>query len=157
LADAEVERRLAVILCADVVGYSRLMGADEEGTHQALKAYRREVVDPRLAEHRDRPELASAMVERILLCGHGSRPQIAKKARRVVQPRVMSSGFTPVVAYAGSPVSGTRPALVMPCTAQVSSFSEVSPLMPTAPTIAPAASRMRTPPGTGTMRPPDAS
>jgi adenylate cyclase len=49
-----VERRLTAILCADVVGYSRLMGADEEGTHAALKALRRELVDPALAEHQGR-------------------------------------------------------------------------------------------------------
>ena len=39
MAEARVERRLAAILAADVAGYSRLMGADEEGTHAALKAY----------------------------------------------------------------------------------------------------------------------
>jgi adenylate cyclase len=49
-----VERRLTAILAADVVGYSRLMGADEEGTLAALKAIRRELVDPRIAEHRGR-------------------------------------------------------------------------------------------------------
>src|SRR6266853_1668443 len=49
-----VERRLAAILAADVAGYSRLMGADEEGTHAALSALRREVSDPRIAEHRGR-------------------------------------------------------------------------------------------------------
>ncbi len=48
------ERRLAAILAADVVGYSRLMGADEEGTLAALKAIRREVGDPKIAEHRGR-------------------------------------------------------------------------------------------------------
>jgi len=45
------ERRLAAILCADVVGYSRLMGADEEGTLARLKAVRREVVDPSVKGH----------------------------------------------------------------------------------------------------------
>ena len=49
-----VERRLAAILCADVVGYSRLMGADEEGTLAALKAHRRRLIDPAIAEHRGR-------------------------------------------------------------------------------------------------------
>src|SRR3984893_13979702 len=49
-----VERRLTAILAADVVGYSRLMGADEEGTLTALKAIRRELVDPRIVEHRGR-------------------------------------------------------------------------------------------------------
>src|ERR1700758_4010805 len=49
-----VERRLAAILAADVAGYSRLIEADEEGTLKRLKALRREVVDPKLAEHRGR-------------------------------------------------------------------------------------------------------
>jgi adenylate cyclase len=47
-------RRLAAILAADVAGYSRLMGADEEGTHERLKVHLREVVDPKIAEHRGR-------------------------------------------------------------------------------------------------------
>src|SRR5690349_25043423 len=47
-------RRLAAILAADVAGYSRLMGADEEGTHERLKALRRELLDPKIAEHRGR-------------------------------------------------------------------------------------------------------
>src|ERR1700756_4745658 len=47
-------RRLAAILAADIAGYSRLMGADEEGTLAALKAIRRELADPRIADHRGR-------------------------------------------------------------------------------------------------------
>ena len=47
-------RRLAAILAADVAGYSRLMGGDEEGTLAALKAIRRELGDPKIAEHRGR-------------------------------------------------------------------------------------------------------
>src|SRR5271169_4134911 len=47
-------RRLAGILAADVAGYSRLMGADEEGTHERLKAHRRELVDPKISEHSGR-------------------------------------------------------------------------------------------------------
>src|SRR5262245_15651024 len=47
-------RRLAAILAADVAGYSRLMAADEVGTLAALKAARREVVDPAIAEHKGR-------------------------------------------------------------------------------------------------------
>jgi adenylate cyclase len=54
LSTERVERRLAAILAADVVGYSRLMGADEEGTLAALKAIRRELADPKIAEHRGR-------------------------------------------------------------------------------------------------------
>jgi adenylate cyclase len=49
-----VERRLAAILAADVAGYSRLMGADEEGTHKRLTAHFRELVDPKIREHRGR-------------------------------------------------------------------------------------------------------
>jgi len=47
-------RRLAAILAADVASYSRLMGADEEGTHERLKAHRRELVDPKIGEHSGR-------------------------------------------------------------------------------------------------------
>ena len=47
-------RRLAAILAADVAGYSRLMGADEEGTLAALKAHRRELIDPLIAQHQGR-------------------------------------------------------------------------------------------------------
>src|SRR6516162_1411261 len=47
-------RRLIAILAADVAGYSRLMGEDEEGTLARLKADRRELVDPKITEHRGR-------------------------------------------------------------------------------------------------------
>ena len=47
-------RRLAAILAADVAGYTRLMGADEEGTHERLKAHRHELVDPKIGEHSGR-------------------------------------------------------------------------------------------------------
>src|SRR5262245_33907248 len=49
-----VERRLAAILAADAAGYSRLMGTDEEGTLERLKAHRRELIDPKIREHRGR-------------------------------------------------------------------------------------------------------
>ena len=54
MAGGRVERRLAAVLAADVAGYSRLMGADEVGTLVALKAIRREIVDPAIAEHKGR-------------------------------------------------------------------------------------------------------
>src|SRR6266436_3992320 len=47
-------RRLAAILAADVAGYSRLMGADEEGTHERLTAHLSELVGPKIREHRGR-------------------------------------------------------------------------------------------------------
>ncbi len=46
-----MERRLAAILVADVVGYSRLMGEDEVGTLDALRAHREELIEPKIAEH----------------------------------------------------------------------------------------------------------
>ena len=54
LSAERVERRLTAILAADVAGYSRLMGADEEGTLAQLKAHRRALVDPKITEHRGR-------------------------------------------------------------------------------------------------------
>src|SRR6266481_5937485 len=47
-------RRLAAILAADVAGYSRLIGADEEGTLERLMAHRRQLIDPKIAEHHGR-------------------------------------------------------------------------------------------------------
>src|SRR3712207_8752043 len=54
MAAPRVDRRLAAILAADVVGYSRLMGQDEAGTHARLKALRTELIEPSIAEHRGR-------------------------------------------------------------------------------------------------------
>jgi adenylate cyclase len=47
-------RRLAAILAADVAGYSRLIGADEEGTLNRLRSIRADVIDPKITEHRGR-------------------------------------------------------------------------------------------------------
>ena len=54
MADERLQRRLAAILSADVVGYSRLMGIDEAGTLARLNALRREVIDPTIAAHSGR-------------------------------------------------------------------------------------------------------
>src|SRR5215813_7071880 len=54
MAAERVERRLAAVLAADVAGYSRLMGADEEGTLARLKAHRHELIDPKIKEHKGR-------------------------------------------------------------------------------------------------------
>jgi TolB-like protein/class 3 adenylate cyclase len=54
LSSEPVERRLTAILAADVTGYSRLIGADEEGTLAQLKAFRKTLVDPTIAKHRGR-------------------------------------------------------------------------------------------------------
>ena len=50
-------RRLAAIVAADVAGYSRLIGADEEGTLNRLRLMRAELIDPKITEHRSRPLL----------------------------------------------------------------------------------------------------
>jgi TolB-like protein/class 3 adenylate cyclase/Flp pilus assembly protein TadD len=54
MATTTATRRLAAILAADVAGYSRLMGADEEGTHERLRAHHRELIDPKISEHHGR-------------------------------------------------------------------------------------------------------
>jgi adenylate cyclase len=54
LSEKRVERKLAAVLAADIAGYSRLMGGDEEGTLSRLKALRKTLVDPKIAEHRGR-------------------------------------------------------------------------------------------------------
>jgi adenylate cyclase len=54
MPEGRVDRRLAAIFAGDIAGYGRLMGADEEGTLRQLKAHRKELVDPKVTEHRGR-------------------------------------------------------------------------------------------------------
>src|SRR5229473_2434934 len=54
MGQPRTERKLAAILAADVVGYSRLMGADEEGTLAQLRGHRRALIDPKIREHQGR-------------------------------------------------------------------------------------------------------
>src|SRR5215475_9506804 len=54
MAEDRVERRLAAILAGDIAAYSRLMNSDEEGTLHNLKVHRKELVDPKITEHRGR-------------------------------------------------------------------------------------------------------
>src|SRR5215472_5357204 len=54
MSEDRVDRRLAAIMAGDIAGYSRLMGADEEGTLRQLKGHRKELVDPKITEHRGR-------------------------------------------------------------------------------------------------------
>ena len=96
MADERVERRLAALLAADVAGYSRLMEADELGTLQALKAHRREILDPAIAAHRGRivkttgdgllAEFASAVDA--LTCAMKIQEQMAARNESVVAPRI---------------------------------------------------------------------
>jgi class 3 adenylate cyclase len=71
MATARVERRLAAILAADVVGYSRLMEHDEVGTLARLKTLRKELAEPLLADHRGRDGQA-----------HGRRRLVRVRLRR---------------------------------------------------------------------------
>src|SRR5262245_25686439 len=53
-ADEQIERRLVAILMADVAGYSRLIGIDDEGTLAQLNAHNAELIEPKIKEHRGR-------------------------------------------------------------------------------------------------------
>ena len=76
MSDERVDRRLAAVLAVDVAGYSRLMGADEEGTLARLKAIRKAIADPAIASRRGRivkttgdgmlVEFASAVMLRVV-------------------------------------------------------------------------------------------
>src|SRR5258708_23805097 len=94
-----VERKLAAILAADVAGYSRLMGIDEEGTLAQLKAHRRALVDLKIAEHRGRIVKTTgdgmlvefASVEDALRCG--IELQRGMKERNAAVPAVHNMEF----------------------------------------------------------------
>src|SRR5438132_13016337 len=89
-------RRLAAIMAADVAGYSRLMGADEVGTLEALKAHRREVVDPMIAANHGRivkttgdgmlVEFASAVDA--VTCAIGIQERMAERNAVSADPRI---------------------------------------------------------------------
>ena len=97
MSEGRVERRLAAILAVDVAGYSRLMGEDEEGTLAALRAVRRELGDPKIAEHRGRivkttgdgllVEFAS-VVDAVRCAVEVQREMIARNAAIPEQPRI---------------------------------------------------------------------
>src|SRR5256714_12654059 len=90
-------RRLAAILAADVAGYSRLMGADEVGTLEALKGHRREVVDPAVAANHGRivkttgdgmlVEFASAV--EAVTCAMAIRQVMAERIANASGPRIL--------------------------------------------------------------------
>jgi hypothetical protein len=75
-----VERRLAGILAADVAGYSRLMGADEEGTLRQLNARRDQLIDPKIGEHRG--GIVKTGIARVL--GGKSREQDIARSERLL-------------------------------------------------------------------------
>jgi adenylate cyclase len=96
MAEARVERRLAAIFAVDVAGYSRLMGTDEVGTLAALKAHRREVVDPEIAAHHGRivkttgdgmlVEFASAVDA--VTCAVAIQEKMAERTVEGTEPRI---------------------------------------------------------------------
>src|SRR3954471_15183870 len=93
-----MQRRLAAILAADVVGYSRLMGADEIGTITSLKSHRRELVDLGIAEHRGRivkttgdgmlVEFAS-VVDAVICAVHIQRAMVQRNAAAAPDKRIV--------------------------------------------------------------------
>jgi adenylate cyclase len=96
MTSERVERRLAAILACDVAGYSRLMGANEVGTLKALKAHRREVVDPAIAERKGRivkttgdgmlVEFASAVDA--VTCAIAIQEELAERRASGAEPRI---------------------------------------------------------------------
>jgi adenylate cyclase len=96
MSEARVERRLAAILAADVAGYSRLMGADEVGTLAALKAHRREIVDPAIAAHKGRIGKTTgdgmlvefASVVDAVTCAVAVQEKMAKRTADGTEPRI---------------------------------------------------------------------
>ena len=96
MAEARVERRLAAILAADIAGYSRIMGTDEVGTLAALKAHRRDVVDPAIAAHKGRivkttgdgmlVEFASAVDA--VTCAVAVQEKMAERTAEGTEPRI---------------------------------------------------------------------
>jgi DNA-binding protein HU-beta len=79
LPTERVERRLAAILAADVAGYSRLMGTDEEGTLAQLKTHRKDLVDPKITEHRGRIEAPKPVTTKHLAYELAEQHQLTKK------------------------------------------------------------------------------
>ncbi len=93
-----MERRLAAILVADVVGYTRLMGEDEAGTLAALKAHREEFIEPKIAEHKGRlvklmgdgALVEFASVIDALACAAELQSGMAERNRQMVEgPRII--------------------------------------------------------------------
>lgn len=92
MATERVQRRLTAILAGDVVGYSRLMGVDEEGTLARLNAHRREFFEPKIAEHRGR------IVKRTgdgILIEFGSAVDAARLAVEIQRGMVARNGALP--------------------------------------------------------------
>ncbi len=114
MAEERVQRRLAAILAADVVGYSRLMEADEEGTLARMKTLRKDVIDPKIDEYGGRifkttgdgilAEFPSAVdavrhavdVQRVMAQRNADVPEDIRIAFRITKPH--QSVFAPTCA-----------------------------------------------------------
>ena len=100
MVESRVERRLAAILAADIAGYSRLMGSDEEGTLASIKACRREIIDPKLSEHRGRIVKTTGRRRSRRVCERGRRnslrhgnPTLNGSSTIRMFPRTVASNF----------------------------------------------------------------
>ena len=109
-----MERRLAAILAADVVAYSRLIRADEEGTIEALNALRADLIDPKIAQHQGR--IVKLMGDGIL-AEFGSAigaVQMAAEAQRAIaqrnsEPPSRDSGHSSLLPETRRSPTGARP------------------------------------------------
>jgi adenylate cyclase len=73
-------RRLAVIMAADIVGFSAMMERDEDGTHARVKEFRREVIEPRIGEHKGRmvKTMGDGFIVEFARCGRGIQSEIGQ-------------------------------------------------------------------------------
>ena len=85
MAEDRVDRRLAAIFAGDIAGYSRLMASDEEGTLRQLKAHRKELIDPKIIEHRGRIIHVVLEHARIGRAEHGQRHFVGDAKKRVLE------------------------------------------------------------------------
>ena len=89
MTDERVERRLAAVLAADVAGYSRLMGVDEEGTLGKLKALRKALFDPKIVEHRGRIVKTTGDGMLVEFASAVDAARCAKSAARSISPTMI--------------------------------------------------------------------
>jgi adenylate cyclase len=100
-------RRLAAILAADVAGYSRLMGADEEGTHERLKALRHELLDPKIVEHHGRIVKTTGDGVLVEFSSVVDAVRCAVAVQQAMPERDMGVGLTTASSCASASISAT--------------------------------------------------
>ncbi len=116
MAEERVQRRLAAILAADMVGYSRLMGADEEGVIARQKAHRAELIDPAIADHGGR--IVKTMGDDLLVefASVVDAVQCAVDVQRALVEREAGAAHSPNPA--GNGIKGARHAVSRPLAAE---------------------------------------